>query len=786
MPQADPAAPGADDDPVGVLFDEYLDAVDGEQAPDVDALVARAGDRGPELRERIRMHEEVRRVSKRASSKPIPGLVPPEDIGGRLGRYHILRSIGKGGFGHVYLARDTRLHRDVALKVMTAGSGERALRALKEARSMARLEHPGIVRVFDVEEIDGYVCIAMEYISGPSLHNVLAALAARRNGSSHPTAADPLPAPPHLEEIADGLATYGARARLMRSIAEAVAFAHDHGVVHRDLKPSAIQLHEDGRPRVIDFGLGHLSAALEEEHETTQGGITQSLVGTPEYVAPEQIAANRTGSDPRSDQYALGVILYELLCLRNPFRRPGITRTLDAVERGDYRAPSRHAEGVPRDLELICLHCLEHRPEDRYPSTSALASDLAAYLDNRPGTLTGSSIQSYVRLWTRRNRRWLWIGGVVVAAVLAGLFAQAYMSVASDHAEVVARSREALSDDSLDPIDLFGAGVALTLCADEVERLDGGLTSRLFGLRSSEAVHEGALEWSRRIGEVIAQLEEQERNNRNKGDPMTWVRLEPALILERRLLAETNERRGLGILALPEGVSAEDVVLRTQRVLPVKQGIRRPPWFEVAFDARPRPGIYMVELRATPGSPRPVIELRRHSEWEPRRALDFKPPSPQVLSLMATIPKGVIVCDPPTMEPWEVGAHPVESFLLMEGPVTRGLLRALGLQAGEGPDADVATMTSPRIGELAAELGVRLPTAAELVFALRSGRIARVPGMDGEHVADATSDMLTLGGCYRYECPFPGWVDMCLVDKPLHALDTKFAFRFALSLEPRE
>ncbi len=244
-----------------------------------------------------------------------------------LAGYEVLGVLGRGAMGVVYKARQRGLNRLVALKMILsgahAGPAERA-RFRTEGEAVARLQHPNIVQIHEVGERDGWPYFSLEFVDGGSL-------AGKCNG---------VPQPPREA------------ARLVRLLAEAMHYAHQHGIIHRDLKPANILLTQDGNLKITDFGL---AKRLEEDAGQTHAG---TVLGTPAYMSPEQAEARIQDVGPRSDVYSLGVILYELLSGRTPFRAPSVLETLEHVRHREPLPPSELQPAIPRDLETICLTCL--------------------------------------------------------------------------------------------------------------------------------------------------------------------------------------------------------------------------------------------------------------------------------------------------------------------------------------------------------------------------------------------------------------------------------------------
>jgi WD40 repeat protein len=288
--------------------------------------------------------------------------------GHTIAGYEILGELGRGGMGVVYKARQVGLNRLVALKMILAGQhagpGELA-RFRSEAEAVARLKHPNIVQVHQVSEHEGRPFFSLEFVEGGGLDRKLAGapLAARE------------------------------AARLVESLARAVHYAHQRGVVHRDLKPGNVLLAADGAPKITDFGL---AKRLDGTAGRTQTG---SVLGTPSYMAPEQAAGKVHEVGPPADIYALGAILYEALTGRPPFRAATSIETVRQVVSQEPVPPRRLQPGVPRDLETVCLKCLHKEPARRYNSAAELAEDLQRFQ-------AGESVQARPVGGMERGLKW--------------------------------------------------------------------------------------------------------------------------------------------------------------------------------------------------------------------------------------------------------------------------------------------------------------------------------------------------------------------------------------------
>jgi serine/threonine protein kinase len=347
--------------------------------------------------------------------RPSSAVAAPVAIPG----YELLGELGRGGMGVVYKARQNRLKRDVALKMILGGphaTPYELARFRAEAEAVARLQHPNIVQIYEVGEHNGLPYLSLEYVAGRTLADLL-------DGT-------PLPA--------------RAAAPLVGTLARAMHYAHERGIVHRDLKPANILLsgewHEErgegpgergeGRtgaalssltsgpsplapvPKIADFGL---AKRMEGSGAQTQSG---TLLGTPSYMAPEQAQSQAHAIGPLTDVYALGAILYELLTGRPPFRAASALETVQQVIREEPVAPTRLQPSVPRDLETVCLKCLEKDPGRRYASAAALADDLGRFQRREPLLARPAGRWERTVKWARRRPLAAALVGVIVLAAV--------------------------------------------------------------------------------------------------------------------------------------------------------------------------------------------------------------------------------------------------------------------------------------------------------------------------------------------------------------------------------
>jgi predicted Ser/Thr protein kinase len=337
------------------------------QAPQLQRLIARMSEGAPTTTPRDRPAAEPQAevstsrrspATVRAAPAPAaPAPAAPAPAGGaelpeRFGRYRIIKQLGAGGMGRVYLAHDDQLDRQVALKVphfLPTDGSEVLERFRREARAAAVIDHPNICPVYDVGERDGVHFVTMAYVEGKPLSEVI-------RGSA------PLPLRPVVA--------------IVRKLALAMQEAHAHGVIHRDLKPSNVMVNRRKEPVIMDFGLARRASA--EDSRLTKSG---SVLGTPAYMAPEQVAGDVAAMGPGCDIYSLGVILYELSTGRVPFQGP-VMSVLAMVITQEPEPPSKLRPEVDAALEAICLKAMAKRPADRYASMAAMAAALEQYLKN--------------------------------------------------------------------------------------------------------------------------------------------------------------------------------------------------------------------------------------------------------------------------------------------------------------------------------------------------------------------------------------------------------------------
>jgi Protein kinase domain len=305
-----------------------------------------------------------------------------------FGRYELIEEAGLGGMGVVWRARQMGLDRVVALKMIRGGvlaDAEDLKRFQAEAQAAAQLHHPNIVAIHEIGEHEGQHYYSMDFIEGKNLADFC-------DGK-------PLPAKQAAELIA--------------TIADAVQFAHQHGILHRDLKPQNVMLDANGAPHLTDFGLA--------KRTDLDSGLTQTgaVLGSPSYMAPEQAQARHDRIGAHTDVYSLGAILYETLTARAPFRGETPAETMMRVINDDPAAPSKIDPTIPRDLETICLKCLEKEPSRRYATARDLAEDARRFLKDEPVVARPASALRKAESWVRRHPWTLAAGSALLVLLLA-------------------------------------------------------------------------------------------------------------------------------------------------------------------------------------------------------------------------------------------------------------------------------------------------------------------------------------------------------------------------------
>jgi len=392
---------------------------------------------------------------------PLPDRTSAADEGGDVpedlqafGPYTLLNEVARGGQGVVYLAEDTRLRRRVALKVLSAGAAQfqaMRVRLLREAEAASRLEHPNICSVYEVGEVDGLPFIAMRFVEGKTLARII------QEARSAATSTEP-PSSTSRNELLGTVA-------IIEQAARALHAAHEVGLVHRDVKPGNIMITPAGDPVLVDFGLVHDEESAA--HVLTQTG---QLLGTPAYMAPEQIATGRIEVDRRTDVYALGVTLFEALTLRRPFEAPTRDRLYQQILATDAPDPRGLNRRIPKDLKVVLEVSLEKDPNRRYQTALDLAEDLKRVRSFEPIRARPTPLMRRLKRWVQRNRVAAAIMAVVIAALVMALWSFGRVSEEKTTTERVLRHSRMLnlaaaSDDALD----HDAPLALLLAREAVK-----------------------------------------------------------------------------------------------------------------------------------------------------------------------------------------------------------------------------------------------------------------------------------------------------------------------------
>ncbi|MFT5731539.1 MAG: serine/threonine protein kinase/formylglycine-generating enzyme required for sulfatase activity [Planctomycetota bacterium] len=437
------------------------------------------------------------------------------DEGRTIAGYELREQIGRGGVGVVHRAFDARLGREVALKLLALGPSadpQQVDRFRREARAAGRLNHPGVVRVLDVDEEHGQWFIASELIDGHDLAEEI-----RLQAGTSPEAVAMRILPPHGDR-----AFLPAAASVIAHVADALEAAHGSGIVHRDVKPQNLLLARDGVIKLTDFGLAR---------DASLGSITQTgaIEGTPFYMSPEQVQGRRHQVDQRTDVYSLGVVLYELLTLRRPFEGTTSRQVIAQIESVEPPPPRQVNSRIPRDLALVCKKAMSRDVSGRYASASAFASDLRRFLGHEAVLAQPPSLWKRATTHVRRRRAAYGIALGASVLILLTVVASAALGQRQERARSLLDVEEIL----LNRGELNGLA----------DRLPGLLKSAL-ALRQSP--HVGTHEL-RQTNDAITLVDEHGRSLEDEG---------------RRLIAEGLGERGGGLIA----ASASKFFLGLQRL----------------------------------------------------------------------------------------------------------------------------------------------------------------------------------------------------------------------------
>ncbi|HXY34934.1 MAG TPA: SUMF1/EgtB/PvdO family nonheme iron enzyme [Planctomycetaceae bacterium] len=451
--------PAKPNDPrVQAALEDYFDRVDRHEPLDRETFFEQHADIADDLRQFIETEDALRKfaaesfqdVSQASTGSfrhqaaetlaPRQSAVGDEPkvgpLSGQFGRYRILRTLGQGAMGTVYLAEDTQLLRQVALKTpqFTDDSEQELLeRFYREARAAATLRHPHICPVYDVGDIDGTHYITMAYIEGKSLSEFIK------------------PAVPQTERQI--LIVIG-------KIAQALQAAHDRGIVHRDLKPANIMVDSQGEPVIMDFGLAQQIRTGEDVRLTQTG----TILGSPAYMSPEQVEGDPSKVGPAADQYGLGVILYELLTGKVPFEG-SLTAVMGQILAREPMPPSRFRPGLDPRIDAVCLKMLAKNPADRFLSLAAVAAELASILRNPADVERRAALKPGSPEPPRRPWVWWALGSAGAIALLAAVVV--YVRVGKTVLEIQ------ISDPGVQ-VAVRGSTLTLTGPASEEIRVDPG------------------------------------------------------------------------------------------------------------------------------------------------------------------------------------------------------------------------------------------------------------------------------------------------------------------------
>jgi hypothetical protein len=527
--------------------------------------------------------------------------------------YEILGELGRGGMGIVYKGRQESLSRLVALKMILTGphaGPDELARFRVEAEAVARLQHPNIVQIHEVSEHGGQPFLCLEFVDGGGLDRKLTA------------------APLSAAEAA----------RLVETLARAVQAAHERGIVHRDLKPANVLLTADGQPKITDFGL---AKRLDASGRQTQSG---ALLGTPSYMAPEQAAGKNRQVGPLADVYALGAILYECLTGRPPFKAATAVDTVLQVLQEEPVPPRRLQPQVPRDLDTICLKCLQKDPARRYSSARELADDLGRFLQAKPITARPVGAGERLGSWSRRNPALA--GALAAVAVLLLVVAAGAVLVAERergrreeavraHQEADENARAARQERqlALELMQRVGSN-ALDIVVQNLRSRESPEPADKRTLTIAEQVL-GMIREERLLGvppprlytEVLAPaLEAGERVQRAEDDPMTKRRLAALYAAEARLLVRNGDQPWPFANPREEAVDAVEraivldptlVNLRAEVKCPLPKGFREAAGARILTDAQGKALYDHIEYRFPDGTPVAFVLVPKRQEAEP-------------------------------------------------------------------------------------------------------------------------------------------------------------------------
>ena len=412
------------DEKLEVVIADYIRDCEIGGAPDRRVILERHPELADELRQFFGQRDRINQMAE-----PIRGFgdarsqaVGPGHQVSYVGNYELLGEIARGGMGVVYKARQTTLGRIVAVKMIITGrlaTEQDVQRFQIEAKAAAGLQHPNIVSIHEVGQHEGWHYFSMDYVEGRNLSVIL-----------HQDLIPPKRAATYVKQVAD-----------------AIHYAHQEGILHRDLKPSNILIDTQDQIRITDFGL---ALRIEGGSELTRTG---QIMGTPGYMPPEQAQGIRSLIGPSSDVYALGAVLYECLTGRAPFRAGSVVETIQQVIHVEAPSPRLLNPAIPRDLETICLKCLEKEPHKRYGTARLLAEDLSRFLRREPIQARPISRPARAWRWCRRNSAVASLMATVAICLIAGTGVSSYFAVVAGHrAQAEAFYRKRADDKSVEAL----------------------------------------------------------------------------------------------------------------------------------------------------------------------------------------------------------------------------------------------------------------------------------------------------------------------------------------------
>ena len=756
-------------DELSRALDEYLSARENGGEVDLENLEQRVGEDVEEFRGLVRLVGSLETLAALAEvdeDTPSAGEVI-------AGRYQVKGLLGEGGHSRVFRVYDSRLKRDIALKVLDR-EGPAWVDAdilLAEARALAKIEHPSVVRVFDADQHQDQTYIAMEMVVGPSLREVLGAMKSMVGGGAkngHAEAA---------MTAAQGLLSTAERCRFVSRLASALACCHESSVLHRDIKPENILVTPGLVPKLIDFGLAH--------HEFTESDWDRgTLRGTPPYLAPEQVDRERTGSHASSDQFSLGVVFYELLTLENPFVRSSQKATLEAISASVPPPLRTRKSELPLDVELICLHCLERDPTERYPQISELSDDLERFLDHRAVSLRPPSGLRQAVLWLRRHRDQ--VKSAVLAAVGIGFLllvvwaAAAFLSAKRARTEFLSGIRSA-QEGLVEVTEAHAFEELLQNIArswPEAERHDRSIVGKWYGGGAVAAVHDLREACLERLDLVIARVNSESRSIKpsQRAKPFMaffndWVY---TLLAAQASAAGTDTRKRMipmGVVDLPDGGTLEQYSNHALPALP--QLITQEDWARKAM-----PGFYRYTIQREGIWLETEFQVRlTEPPWSPL----LRELNPQISDRMATLDEGQLEVTGPG---W-VRNVSYDAFRTLSEPVTWADARTvfdpaeLASSIGAWTDTESSKVelgdSYPAVlpwvlaHEYSVRVGARLPTPVELGVAIADERVDRAEGFRGEWTSAFFSQNEERRYWLTYPAPLRSLEDPLDLGRPLRA-----------------